>query len=176
MNFQLPPSTTPTPFGQDQQQPNFQSAYMQQRQQLTPDQQNAVNGNGMMPEQAAPQQYGQPNQVPNQASPNDSYLNHPKTPAPGANDMAQADNPGSGMAAMGGSFNGGMPQFNGSQSALADAMRTNPGAGYLQRGLGGAPAPSPQLQGVAQQVRPPPAMRAQPQPNRVAGYQAYRTR
>lgn len=138
MDFQLPNRQMPPPqFGQPVQQP------------LSPEQLAAVNGNGPMPNQAPPQQYGQP-------QPADSYMTHPKVPAPGANVVGQG--------------------LTDSQSALAAAMGSSPGAGYLTRGLGGAPAPNTQLQGVAQQVRPPSMMRAQPQPNRVAGYPAFRTR
>lgn len=142
MDFQLPNRQMPPPqFGQPVQQP------------ISPEQLAAVNGNGVMPNQAQAQQYGQP-------QPDDAYLNHPKNPGIGANSMSQVD----------------PTNFSGSQSALAEAMTANPGGGYLSRGLGGAPAPNPQLQGVAQQVRPPPMLRASPQPNRIAGYPAYRQR
>lgn len=133
MDFQLPNRQLPPPSFTDipiKKQRNPGMAY--QPDGLNPDQENAVAGNGIMP-QPAPEQ-------------DTSKLGYDPS------------------------------KLNGSQSALAEAMTANPGGGYLSRGLGGAPAPNSQLQGVAQQVRPPAMMRAVPQPNRIAGYPSYRTR
>lgn len=146
MDFQLP--------GRDVPPPQFGTPQPVQ-QQLTPEQLAAVNGNGPMP-MGQPQQYGAPQQ--------DGTSQPAYDPTVKQGQVAPPINPNpTGF-------------LTDSQTAIANAMKTNPGAGYLQRGLGGAPAPSSQLQGVAQQIRPPPMLRANPQPNRIAGFPAYRMR